>query len=36
VEPNTGDLKFHSAESLGFLKYETKDKLIAVKTISGK
>jgi hypothetical protein len=36
VEPSTGDLKFHSAESLGFLKYETKDKLVAVKTISGK
>jgi hypothetical protein len=29
VEPNTGDLKFHTAESLGFMKYETKDRAAA-------
>jgi hypothetical protein len=34
VEPNTGDLKFHSAESLGFIKMNSNDKLVAVKTVS--
>jgi hypothetical protein len=35
VEPSTGDLKFHSAESLGFIKLTTNDKLVPVKTIPG-
>jgi hypothetical protein len=35
VDPNTGDLKFHSAESLGFIKGNSNDKLVAVKTIPG-
>lgn len=26
VDPNTGDLKFHTAESLGFMKYDPKGK----------
>jgi hypothetical protein len=34
VEPSTGDLKFHSAESLGFIKLNSADKLVAVKTVS--
>jgi hypothetical protein len=36
VEPNTGDLKFHSAESLGFIKGNSNDKLVAVKTVAWK
>ena len=34
VEASTGDLKFHSAESLGYMKYESKDRLVAVKTVA--
>jgi hypothetical protein len=34
VETGTGDLKFHSAESLGYLKIDSTDKLVAVKTNS--
>ncbi len=36
VEPSTGDLKFHSAESLGFMKYDPSNKLVAVKTVAWK
>jgi hypothetical protein len=36
VEPITGDLKFHTAESLGFMKYDPNNKLVAVKTHSWK
>lgn len=36
VEPSTGDLKFNSAESLGYMKYEPKDRLVAVKTVAWK
>jgi hypothetical protein len=36
VEPSTGDLKFHSAESLGFIKLNSNDKLVAIKTVSWK
>jgi hypothetical protein len=35
VDPNTGDLKFHSAESLGYIKITSNDKLVAVKTTPG-
>lgn len=35
VDPNTGDLKFHSAESLGYIKITSNDKLAAVKTNPG-
>jgi hypothetical protein len=31
VEPNTGDLKFHTAESLGFMKYDPKGKAAATR-----
>lgn len=36
VEPSTGDLKFHTAESLGFMKFDPNSKLVAVKTHSWK
>ncbi len=36
VEPNTGDLKFHSAESLGYMKMDSASKLVAVKTVGWK
>jgi hypothetical protein len=35
VDPGTGDLKFHTPESLGFIKVTTNDKLVPVKTIPG-